>query len=400
MAQIDPRKRKVVADIITRLHHGLSVEDAKAEILKDVGKLSSSEITEIEQGLINEGVSADEIRRFCNVHALLFESALEQTVASPDAPSHPVNLLKRENREIENVVKAVRESAARADAPTVEAAIRRLRGVIGHYAMKENALFPYLEKHGFPGPSKVMWSKHNEVREMMKKASDPAQRTPDLLTQLLDEVEGMIFKEENILFPACLERISSSEWVSIFKACDEIGFSFLSGAGLHSTLAEAESRESLQEEASTSAPSGPASAEFAAAPGAIVMPTGSFSLDELTAVLNALPVDITFVDADDKVKYFSQSTDRIFVRATSVLGRSVQNCHPPQSLKKVTEILDSFRKGTRDHADFWIQMGGKFVHIRYFAVRDPGGTYLGTLEVTQDLAPVRALSGERRLLSD
>ncbi len=393
--QIDPRKRKVVADIITRLHHGLSVEDAKTEILKDVGKLSSSEITEIEQGLINEGVSADEIRRFCNVHALLFESALEQTVASPDAPSHPVTLLKRENREIEKILATLRDSAAREDTAAIESGIGRLRGVIGHYVLKENALFPYLEKHGFPGPSKVMWSKHNEVREMMKKTSDPAQRTPDLLKQLLDEVEGMIFKEENILYPACLERISPPEWVEIFKACDEIGFSFLSGAGLHSTLAEAESRESIQREASRE-PSSGASREV----GEIGMPTGSFSLEELIAVLNALPVDITFVDADDKVKYFSQSKDRIFVRATSVLGRSVQNCHPPQSLKRVTEILESFRNGSRDHADFWIQTMGKFVHIRYFAVRNPHGAYLGTLEVTQEVTGIRELSGERRLLSD
>ena len=175
MATIDPRKRKVVSDIITRLHHGLSVEDAKTEILRDVGKLSSSEITEIEQGLINEGVSPDEIRRFCNVHALLFESALEQTVASPDAPTHPVNMLKRENREIEKLVQGLRGSAARLDKAALESGIARLRGVIGHYDMKENALFPYLEKHGFPGPSKVMWSKHNEVREMMKKISDPSQ---------------------------------------------------------------------------------------------------------------------------------------------------------------------------------------------------------------------------------
>ena len=124
MAQIDPRKRKVVADIITRLHHGLSVEEAKSEILRDVGKLSSSEITEIEQGLIDEGVSADEIRRFCNVHALLFESALEQTVSSPDAPSHPVNLLKRENREIEKVLKALREGLANTDKAAVESETR------------------------------------------------------------------------------------------------------------------------------------------------------------------------------------------------------------------------------------------------------------------------------------
>ena len=395
MAQVDPRKRKVVADIITRLHHGLSVEEAKTEILRDVGKLSSSEITEIEQGLIDEGVSANEIAIFCNVHALLFESALEREVASPDAPSHPVNLLKRENREIERVLKGLRESAASGDKAAVEAGIERLRGVIGHYSMKENALFPYLEKHGFPGPSKVMWSKHNEVREMMKKASDSSQRTPDLLKLLVDEVEGMIFKEENILFPACLERISPPEWVEIFKACDEIGFSFLSGVGLHSTLAEAESHKPAKPEAEDLPRT-----QRRAQSEEIAMPTGRFSADELAAVLNALPVDITFVDAADKVKYFSQSKDRIFVRSTSVLGRSVQNCHPPQSLKKVIEILESFRNGSRDHADFWIQTRGKFVHIRYFAVRDPRGAYLGTLEVTQDVTGIRELSGQRRLLSD
>jgi uncharacterized protein len=398
MAQIDTRKRQVVADIITRLHHGLSVEDAKAEILKDVGKLSSAEITEIEQGLINEGVSAEEIRRFCNVHALLFESALEQTVASPDSPSHPVNLFKRENREIEKILAGLRESTARADQRAVESGLASLRGVISHYAMKENALFPYLETHGFPGPSKVMWSKHNEIREMMKKASDPAQRTPHLLKELLDEVEGMIFKEENILYPACLERISAPEWAEIFKACNQIGFPFLSGAVLHSTLAEAESREASLPEAATEG--APEEATTGAPTREIGLPTGRFSVEELTAVLNALPVDITFVDAEDKVKYFSLSKDRVFVRATSVLGRSVQNCHPPQSLKKVTEILESFRNGSRNHADFWIQMAGKFVNIRYFAVRDPMGAYLGTLEVTQDLTRIRELSGERRLLGD
>jgi DUF438 domain-containing protein len=228
-----------------------------------------------------------------------------------------------------------------------------------------------------------MWSKHDEVRRLLKTASDPAQRTPELLKSLLDEVEGMIFKEENILFPASLERIDPAEWVEIFKACEQIGFPFLRGAGLHSTLAEAESR------GDTSRPE---------AEGEISMPSGRLSVEELTAMLDALPVDITFVDAADNVKYFSQSRDRIFVRATSVLGRSVQNCHPPQSLAKVTEILEAFRAGTRDHADFWIPLNGKFVYIRYFAVRDPNRRYLGTLEVTQDLTEIRTLSGERRLL--
>jgi hypothetical protein len=294
-------------------------------------------------------------------------------------------MLKRENREIEKIVAGLRESAARGDSKGVEAGLLRLHGVVGHYVLKENALFPYLEKHGFPGPSKVMWSKHNEVREMLKKASDPALRTQDVLKSLLDEVEGMIFKEENILYPASLERISAPEWVEILKACDQIGFPLLVASGLHAALAEAEDR----------AVSGaPVSA------GEIGMPTGSLSVAELTALLNVLPVDVTFVDAEDKVKFFSQSKDRVFVRATSVLGRSVQNCHPPQSLNRVTEILESFRNGSKDHAEFWIQLKGRFVHIRYYAVRDPHGLYLGTLEVTQDLTPLRALTGEKRLRSD
>jgi DUF438 domain-containing protein len=259
--------------------------------------------------------------------------------------------------------------------------------VIGHYELKENALFPYLEKAGFTGPSKVMWSKHNEVREMLKKALIPRLRTPELMKSLLDEVEGMIFKEENILYPASLERIGAGEWLEIYKACEDIGFPFLGGSGLHAALAEAEGRE-------------PGDAVARAGTGEIAMPTGSLSVAELTALLNVLPVDVTFVDALDRVKYFSQSKDRIFVRATSVLGRSVQNCHPPQSLKKVTEILESFRSGSRDSAEFWLQIKGRFVHIRYFAVRDPAGLYLGTLEVTQDLSALRALSGEKRLLGE
>jgi len=415
MASVDPRKRAVVADVIRRLHKGLSVEDARAEILNGVGRLSSSEITEIEQGLINEGVSPEEIRRFCNVHALLFQSALEQTVAPPDSPTHPLSLLKRENREIGALTARLREGVLKGDAVSVAAGLERLKQVAGHYTLKEIVLFPYLEKHGFPGPSRVMWAKHDEVRGMLKQATDPSQRSAETLHRLLDEVDGMIFKEENILFPAALERISPAEWVEIYKAAEGVGFPFLPGHGLHQVLEEAESRQ-MQEEttrpetagarAGGTKPSAADAAGSTAAPlgegerplGEIPMPTGAFFLPEITAVLDALPLDVTFVDADDKVRYFSNSKDRIFVRSPAVLGRSVQNCHPPQSLHKVNEILQSFRAGTREHADFWIQMQGKFIYIRYFAVRDPQGGYLGTLEVTQDLTEARSLSGERRLL--
>ena len=386
MPAVDSRKRKLVSDIIRQLHQGLSVEEARSRIAREVGRITSSEITEIEQSLIDEGVSPDEIRKFCNVHALLFASALEASMAAPDDPSHPLALLAAENREIEKVIAALRDQAVRQDPVAFRAARDRLGRVERHYVLKENALFPYLEKHGFPGPSKVMWSKHNEVRGMLKnvEAAQAAGAEP-ALESLLAEVEGMIYKEENILFPAARERIAPSEWVAILKACYEIGFAFLEGAGLHATLVESERNEKR----------GAALGE-----GEVQMPSGRLSLDDLTAMLDTLPLDVTFVDADDRVKYFSQGKDRIFVRATSVIGRDVHNCHPPQSLHKVKRIIEDFRNGTRDHADFWITVQGKFVSIRYFAVRDPGGRYLGTMEVTQDLTEMRSLTGERRLLDE
>ncbi|HEY9595931.1 MAG TPA: PAS domain-containing protein, partial [Spirochaetia bacterium] len=247
------------------------------------------------------------------------------------------------------------------------------------------ALFPFLEKHDFPGPSKVMWSKHDEIRKLLKDVTTQPTPAKEEVEKLLAEVEGMIFKEENILYPAALERLTKAEWVQVLAACTEIGFPYLVDDALHGAIVAAE-------EAGGTAP--------AAAPGEIAMPSGRLSVEELTAMLDTLPVDITFVDADDRVKYFSQSKDRIFVRATSVIGRDVKNCHPPQSVHKVQEIVQDFRDGKRDHADFWISMKGMLVYIRYFAVRDPSGRYLGTLEVTQDITGVRQISGERRLLDE
>jgi hypothetical protein len=132
----------------------------------------------------------------------------------------------------------------------------------------------------------------------------------------------------------------------------------------------------------------------------VVLETGSFSVAELEAVFAALPVDISFVDKDDTVRYFNPTPGRIFARTKAVVGRKVQNCHPAKSVHVVQRILDDFRAGKRNQEQFWIDLHGKFVHIRYVAVRGPGGEYLGCLEVTQDIAPLREIRGEKRLLDD
>jgi len=390
---MDPKKRKLVADIIRDLHGGLTVEDATTRVQREVGTLTSAEVTEIEQSLIDEGVAADEIKRFCNVHALLFESSLEQTVAAPDSPSHPLSLLRAENRAIAAIVVELRTTLARSPiAPeAVRAVLAKLKGVDRHYALKENAIFPHLEAHGFMGPSQVMWGKHNDVRQLLRDAEKAASAgagaieaaRADVFATLAEEVGGMIFKEENILFPACTEKLEPAEWVKVLESFREIGLPYAEPGASDAALGEL---AALKAEAVES--------------GVIALPSGRVSPTELAAMLDVLPVDISFVGADDTVRYFNQTRDRIFPRAVSVVGRNVRNCHPPQSVGKVVEILDSFREGRRDHADFWIDLHGRLVWIRYFAVRDPFGKYLGCLEVSQDLTEARSLTGERRLLDD
>jgi DUF438 domain-containing protein len=276
----------------------------------------------------------------------------------------------------------------------VAAELSRLAGLETHYAIKENVIFPHLERHGFPGPSKVMWQKDNEIRGLLKAAARAVGEIAARDASLLDEVLGMIDKEEQILLPAAAERLTAEEWARAAIEMDEIGYAFLA-AGQGATAPRAE--EGAAEAAETArAERAPTAAH--APQGTVALPSGRLSIDELVSLLNALPLDITFVDAEDRVRYFSEGKDRIFVRTRSVIGRSVQNCHPPRSLAAVQRILDSFRSGASDHADFWIRLGDKTVYIRYFAVRDAGGEYLGTLEVTQDIAPIQKLQGEKRLL--
>lgn len=395
---METQKKTLIKEVIRGLHAGLAVEQAKEKILREVGPLSSAEIMEVEQSLIEEGVDPQEIKAFCNVHALLFESSLAESVARNESPSHPLNLLRSENEQIAGILEKLKASLAEKGFEQalagVKARIADLKGVARHYALKENALFPFIEKHGFTGPSQVMWAKHNDIRELIreaearvasvKNAGELSEARRSVIDKLVEEVLGMIFKEENILFPAAQEKLSQEEWVKVLESFHQIGPVYAQLSPLDLPLSEL---AQVQREAGETS-------------SLIELGSGKLSFAELSAVLNALPVDISFVDAQDKVRFFNQSPERIFPRSVSVIGRSVQNCHPPQSVHKVNAILDSFRRNERHSAEFWISLSGKFVSIRYFAVHGENGRYLGCLEVCQDLTRLRALEGERRLLDD
>jgi PAS domain S-box-containing protein len=261
-----------------------------------------------------------------------------------------------------------------------------------HYVREENVLFPYLEKHGVTQPPAIMWSEHNKIREIKKKLYDIvdqhksmalhdfAKKLADVATSLGDTLQSHFYKENNILFPTALKVIAEDEWIDIKKQFDELGYCCFTP----------ESAKEVPAKAGISAPE-------AAAEGQIVFETGSFSKEELETLLNTLPVDITFVDKEDTVRYFSQSKERIFVRTKAVIGRKVHLCHPKNSLHKVEQILNDFKNNKRDVAKFWINMGGRLIYICYFAVRK-NREYLGALEVTQDITDIKKIEGEKRLL--
>jgi len=394
-------KKEVLKDIILKLHSGLTAEKAKERFEKEVGNVSSTEIADLEQTLINEGLSPEEIKKFCNVHALIFQSALEKTPSGELFEAHPINLFKLENREIEKLTGSLKNiTADKGSFPTVKSRLKetllKLRGIDTLYERKEQLLFPFLEKAGFMGPSKVMWGKDNEIRDLMKAALagiDNVQNQSDLqdyakksLNPLIEEIEGMIFKEENILFPTSLEKLAPADWVAILQESDDIGYVFIKKPAETQALIK-DLQASLLEE--------PVFVD-----GAISMPSGTIKPNELMALLNTLPVDLTFVDKDDTVRYFSEGKDRIFTRTRAVIGRRVQNCHPPQSVDVVEKILASFKDGSKDFYEFWINLRGRLVYIRYFAMRDKQRNYLGTLEVSQDITEVKKLEGERRLIDE
>jgi DUF438 domain-containing protein len=399
--------------LIRDLHEGRDLEEVKGEFRKLLQDISATEISHMEQALIAEGLPPEQIQELCDVHVQVFRESLDKQAPPGMTPGHPVHTFRAENEAVAKVVQELQQhvlqiksaGAIQAAAEPVlhaQEALGKLMQLDTHYLRKENLLFPYLEKYGVTGPSSVMWGIHDEVRAQLKELRRLLDGYTDygfaalvaaieqVANPLTTAITEMIYKEENILFPMALEKLSDTEWLAIVEQSPEVGYCLIEppDARLRGT-----------EEERPSAAEGKPS-EKAGAPSALPLDTGSMTPKEVNLVLKNLPLDITFVDKDDTVRYFSQTEDRIFVRAPAIIGRKVQNCHPPASVHVVDRILVDFKQGRRDAAEFWIQMGGKFVHIRYFALRDENGEYVGTIEVTQDITPIRELTGERRLLEE
>ncbi len=397
----DPTRRKeMLKRLIRELHEGKTVEDVKedfAGLLQDVG---AAEIAEMEQALIEEGLPETEIKRLCDVHVAVFRESLDTQVSPETIPGHPVHTLRAENEAAAQVLDALQEALEANQLEQARARLQELREYEKHYLREENILFPYLERHGFSGPSSVMWAIHDDVRAGWKALTalldtDPGD-DPDALSGRIEQVfrplssdiREMFYKEENILLPTSLEMLSQDEWVAIRAQEPQVGYCYVQPGN-----------QWLSEEVSPGAATSSVEAQ-ATAEGLLSLQTGALTLQEINQMLSHLPVDITYVDRNDAVRFFSETKERIFERSPAIIGRKVQQCHPPASVHRVQQILDDFRTGHRDAAEFWMQMNGRFIYVRYFAVRDEHGAYQGTLEVTQDVTHIRTLEGERRLLDE
>ncbi|HZJ58056.1 MAG TPA: DUF438 domain-containing protein [Clostridia bacterium] len=396
-------RQKVLKELIMELHDGKPVEKVRERFAKLIEGISVAEISEMEQNLIMEGMPIEEVQRLCDVHAAVFKGSIEdihKPTSMEEIPGHPMHTFKWENREIEKKLKSGAEPAL-ADFKGSDSSeninnllqnVAELLEIDKHYSRKENLVFPHLEHAGITAPPQVMWGVDDEIREKLKEAHALLSDYKGNKEEVVQTVEGvvgdireMVFKEENILFPLMAETLSQDEWLTVYRDSDEIGYTFI-----------APKAKWVPERADYVDDTSPSHIDS----DVIRFDSGVLTAHEVETLLNHLPVDITFVDKEDRVKYFSQSSERIFTRPKSVIGRTVQNCHPPASMHVVNQIVEDFKNGVKDHEDFWIRMGEKYVLIRYFAVRDEDGEYMGTMEVSQDIAPFQKIQGERRLLSE
>jgi len=404
---------------------------------EDILKVKPQEAFEIFYNQLQKGFSAKEILKILDKVINVFNKSLIQYEWKEPEENSFLHTMMKENQALETKLAAIKDIIKEKDfinnKDRLLAHIEELQEFDAHYLKKENILFPYLEKKmkKFEGLS-IMWALHDEARASLKKliyilkSQEPSEtdfntaltrsNSPDSidagcqragkssmdstniqreLNPQLNEVSfnieigklffilyGLIYKERYILFPAAMEVIDDKEWDDMKKQSFEYEFPFIEKPPLD--------KDDMPEEEDKVVKQGQE----------LVMKTetGELSFQQALMIFNALPVDLTYVDENNKVRFFSKPKERIFPRSPAAIGRDVKNCHPPQSVHVVEKIIDEFRKGHKDSATFWIQMKGKTILIQYFALRDSEGQYKGVLEVSQDITEIRKIEGEKRLL--
>jgi DUF438 domain-containing protein len=306
-------RQKVLKELIMELHNGKSAEEVKERFAKLIEGVAPSEISEMEQALIMEGMPVEEVQRLCDVHAAVFKGSIAeihsaQVKKAEEIEGHPINTFKLENREIESLInrniepnlEVFNNDDSKYVLHKLMEGFNLLYDVDKHYQRKEHLVFPYLEKYGISAPPKVMWGVDDEIRAAVKEVkmllsrySGDKETIIHKASEALKKIKEMIFKEENILFPMCMDTLTEDEWFQIMEESDEIGYALI-----EPKVKWKPKRNSLVREKSEVVNENSKN-------GYIKLPTGFLSAKEFEQLLNTLPFDITFIDKDDIVKYFS-----------------------------------------------------------------------------------------------
>lgn len=399
------QRKEKLRSLLLELHNGGNPTLLRQHLINVLNSIPYNEVVEVEEELINSNsLTEKEILDFCDLHTAVLDGSIDLQGAKDVFPGHPVDTFIKENTAVRRQIETYKETSKDIDRISdseISGYILKLRTIFNnlsdidkHYKRKEYLLFPFLEKHLITGPPKVMWGKHDETRELLKKSHEiltsSISKAVELKSALkgtlniaVERIEGMIMKEEEILFPMAIDTLNEEEWYKVYKETPEFGYCLYDPEDVWIPKGiKIEKQEYIQADG-------------------IRLTTGAFNVDELEALFKFLPIDITFVDNDDKVKFFSHSPNRVFERNRSIIGRDVRMCHPPSSVHVVEQILSDFKSGKENKAVFWISsfQNDRFILIEYYAVHGEKGEYLGVLEVTQDITQIRKLEGSQRLLS-
>lgn len=389
----DSERVEQLKGFLKRLGTGEDLGAVREDFASQFAHVEASEIMKAEQGLMREGTPLAEVQQLCDLHSALFhgstiheqmesehakvEAVLEaqeksqSVVTLVETVGHPLNRLTEENKALDALIEAFKVKVANKTATVDD--VNEVRQVSIHYAKKGDLLYPHLKvAYDISGPSMVMWTVDDDIRDgfgRLARAKSIDDAWYEEFDGLLTRAQEMIYKEQNILFPICAENFSTEEWYQIYKDTEQYEEIF----GVERVAwAEAEAALATQ----TTNASGD--------DNTIALIGGSLTVDQLNAMLNTMPMEVTFVDHEDINRYFNDG-EKVFKRPTTAIGRDVFSCHPPKVEPIVRGIIDSFRKGERDNVAVWLEKVGRPFYVNYMAVRDQNNNYLGTLELVQDM---------------
>ena len=305
---------------------------------------------------------------------------------------HPISIYLQEKNVIENLIHELIETDLETQYQKFYNIFNNLSTIEKRFARKENQFFPYLEKNDWSGPSKGMWSFHDTLREQIRMLrNDLENKNIDKVNHNLEYLLGGIHRlltiEETVLFPNALELLDEKDWIAMRKGEDEIGWMLATTPDNYPENQYIHPSEDFTQRAIDFTPE-----------NASHYDEGYMTIEQVNLLFRTLPLDLTYVDENDKVIFYNRGEERVFPRSAGIIGREVKFCHPPKSVGTVLKILEEFRKGTKNEASFWINFKERLIYIRYFAVRDADKNYKGVIEMSQDITDIKKIEGEQRLL--